>query len=101
MPPGISAINYNNGIVPKQHNRHILHDIVSPERCNPPEEIENGTISFFSEDPSNILIGDSITYSCENGSRLEGPVQRYCLRSGNWSEYEPQCISKKILMVMR
>ena len=74
-------------------NGMIISMPVSSERCDPPEDIINGTISFINNDTSNIFIGDMITYTCEPGSELQGPQERFCLRSGNWSGYEPQCLN--------
>ena len=65
---------------------------VSAERCLPPMDVPYGNISYTNEDPANILVGDVISYTCEAGMELHGPAQRFCLRTGNWSGSEPECI---------
>ena len=75
----------------------ILCCTVSAERCDPPAEILAGNISFTNGDPANILVGDVISYACDTGTELHGPMQRYCLRNGNWSGSEPKCIGKQIM----
>lgn len=67
---------------------------MSSERCESPGDILNGTISYINEDSANTLVGDIITYSCDPGTELKGPSKRFCLRNGNWTEYEPECVGK-------
>ena len=69
---------------------------MSAERCDPPAEILAGNISFTNGDPANILVGDVISYTCDLGTELRGPMLRYCLRNGNWSGAEPKCIGEQI-----
>ena len=72
----------------------MLH-AVSLERCGPPEDILYGNITYINEDSSNVLVGDVITYSCDPGAELQGPSERFCLRTGNWSGDEPACVFGK------
>ena len=71
---------------------------VSSERCDSPDDIINGTISYLNNDSSNTLVGDLISYSCDPESELQGPRQRFCMRNGNWSDEEPVCISKEDIL---
>lgn len=64
---------------------------MSTGRCDPPNNVINGTLMYTNNDTSNVFIGDSITYSCEVGSELVGPGERYCQRNETWSGPEPQC----------
>ena len=64
---------------------------VSLNRCNPPVDIANGTVSYTNDDTSNIFVGDVITYDCEEGCELLGPEERHCMRDGNWSGAQPIC----------
>ena len=64
---------------------------MTAERCDPPQVLENGNVTFKDEDPANILSGDMITYICDPGTQLKGPQYRYCQRNGNWSGEEPLC----------
>ena len=59
--------------------------------CNTPEDLPNGNVTYRNGDPSNILIGDVLRYSCEEGYELAGPRERFCTRAGNWSGIQPQC----------
>lgn len=53
-----------------------------------------GNITYANGDPSNILVGDIITYSCEPGTDLRGPSKRFCQRSGNWTGSDPECVGE-------
>ena len=75
----------------------LLPLIVSPEKCEPPDDIPNGNISYTNDDPSNTLVGDAITYSCEAGTELQGPAIRVCLKTGNWSSDQPECLGKSVI----
>ena len=65
---------------------------MATNQCDPPPEVYNGNITFQDSDPANILPGDMIEYTCNNGTELKGPQYRFCQRNGNWSDEEPQCI---------
>lgn len=73
---------------------------MSSERCEQPDEILNGTISYQDNDTSNVLVGDIISYSCDPGTELQGPNQRFCQRSGNWSDSEPLCIGEALCWLL-
>lgn len=70
---------------------------LSPNLCNPPEDVPNGTIDYTNSDSSNVLIGDVVTYLCEEGYELLGDQERFCTRSGNWSGIQPQCIAVEVV----
>ena len=70
--------------------------IVSSEKCDLPEDIVNGTITYINNDSSNTLIGDLVVYSCLPGHELRGVSERFCLRSGNWSGDDSTCVQSKI-----
>ena len=79
-----------------QHIHAYTHYIVAVNQCDTPSEIINGNITFQDSDPSNILPGDMIEYACNEGTELRGPQYRFCQRSGNWSDDDPQCVGKFI-----
>lgn len=64
------------------------------DRCDPPNEISNGDLSFTDNDIENVLSGDMVRYACDDEYDLVGSETRFCLRTGNWSGDEPQCTSK-------
>ena len=70
---------------------------VAANQCDHPTETPNGNITFQDGDPANIFPGDMIEYICNEGTELEGPQYRFCLRSGNWSDSEPQCVGEELL----
>ena len=63
-------------------------------KCDPPHEILNGSVLFLDSDRESLLPGDMITYMCDEGYELTGNENRFCLRSGNWSGKDPECICK-------
>lgn len=67
---------------------------MSSERCDPPEDVANTTIAYINEDSSNVMVGDVVIYSCDPGMKLNGRSERFCLRFGNWSGSEPECVGK-------
>ena len=68
--------------------------IVMVEKCDPLEEIKNGTVLFLDSDQQNLLPGVMVTYTCDEGYELTGSENRFCLRTGNWSGQDPECICK-------
>ncbi len=64
---------------------------VEVDRCDLPSKINNGNIE---SDKVALLPGDLVTYTCEKGYELSGQGKRYCLRNGNWSDQQPECLSK-------
>ena len=64
------------------------------EKCDPPEEIKNGSVLFLDTDQENLLPGDMVTYTCDEGYELTGNESRFCLRTGNWSGQDPECTCK-------
>ena len=71
--------------------------LVEVNQCESPEEVMNGNITYQDNDPTNILPGDMIEYTCAQGTELQGPQYRFCQRNGNWSDSEPQCIGTLVI----
>lgn len=59
------------------------------DRCDRPSVIDNGVVIITKD---ILLPGDEITYTCKEGYELSGREKRYCLRTGNWSEEQPECL---------
>lgn len=38
-------------------------------------------------------IGESVTFSCDNGLEIKGPKMLKCLKDGKWSSSIPICVS--------
>lgn len=57
-----------------------------PIECPEPKEILNGQFSSVS-----FQYGQTITYSCDRGFRLEGPKSLTCLETGDWDMDAPSC----------
>ena len=55
-------------------------------RCNPPR-LSHGLASTFKNEYNT-----RITFSCNRGYVLFGPVERLCLANGNWSGPNPVCV---------
>ncbi|KAM9329386.1 sushi, von Willebrand factor type A, EGF and pentraxin domain-containing protein 1 [Gastrophryne carolinensis] len=60
--------------------------VCKPVKCPPAKEIPNGRISS----PS-LYFGQTITYSCNKGFRLQGQHIRTCLETGEWDGVTPTC----------
>lgn len=41
-------------------------------------------------------IGESITFSCDNGLEIKGPKMLKCLKDGKWSSSIPICVNPDI-----
>ena len=57
-----------------------------PIECPKPREILNGKFSY-----TKLHYGQTITYSCDRGFRLEGPKALTCLETGDWDVDVPSC----------
>ncbi|KAJ1059271.1 hypothetical protein K5549_008072 [Capra hircus] len=57
-----------------------------PIECPKPKEILNGKFSY-----TKLHYGQTITYSCDRGFRLEGPKALTCLETGDWDVAVPSC----------
>ena len=55
-------------------------------RCNPPR-LSHGLASTFKNEYNT-----RITFSCNQGYVLFGPIERLCLVNGNWSGSNPVCV---------
>ena len=40
---------------------------------------------------NNYWAGQVVTFACDTGYHLEGPLNRLCLENGNWSETKATC----------
>ncbi|XP_042551824.1 sushi, von Willebrand factor type A, EGF and pentraxin domain-containing protein 1 [Dipodomys spectabilis] len=57
-----------------------------PIECPKPKEILNGKFSS-----TNLHYGQTVTYSCDEGFRLEGSKALTCLETGDWDMAAPSC----------
>ncbi|XP_052500473.1 sushi, von Willebrand factor type A, EGF and pentraxin domain-containing protein 1 [Budorcas taxicolor] len=57
-----------------------------PIECPKPKEILNGKFSY-----TKLHYGQTVTYSCDRGFRLEGPKALTCLETGDWDVDVPSC----------
>ncbi|KAF6127563.1 sushi, von Willebrand factor type A, EGF and pentraxin domain containing 1 [Phyllostomus discolor] len=55
-------------------------------QCPKPQEISNGEFSYRNQRP-----GETITYYCDPGFKLEGPQTLTCLERGDWDTDAPSC----------
>ena len=56
----------------------------------------NGGVSF-----EGLNTGWVATYECNKGSILKGNLMRQCLVTGDWSGSQPECISKKLVIIVK
>ena len=56
--------------------------------CYIQKEFENGEVTF-----SDIRLGSTAHYTCNDDYTLVGPATRECLITGTWSEYTPVCVA--------
>ena len=54
--------------------------------CDEPGPVENGY-----RIGDEFWEGKNVTYKCNKGYRLRGPLVRVCNEIGNWTEEEPTC----------
>ena len=54
--------------------------------CEEPAPVENGHIMG-----SEFWEGKQITYKCNKGYQLRGPLTRVCKETGNWTMEKPVC----------
>ena len=47
---------------------------------------------------ANYWAGQMVTFTCDTGYHLEGPTNRLCQESGNWSDVAPTCDKMKSLI---
>uniref|UniRef100_A0A4W3I336 Sushi, von Willebrand factor type A, EGF and pentraxin domain containing 1 n=1 Tax=Callorhinchus milii TaxID=7868 RepID=A0A4W3I336_CALMI len=57
-----------------------------PIECPSPPDILRGTMTF-----SRLHYGDSVTYVCNRGFKLEGQKRLVCLETGHWDAEPPVC----------
>ncbi|XP_061430288.1 sushi, von Willebrand factor type A, EGF and pentraxin domain-containing protein 1-like isoform X1 [Lethenteron reissneri] len=61
--------------------------VCEPIKCDTPEEVENGIVSF----PSELDYDSIVTYHCNQGFSLIGNKIRRCNEKGVWSDSAPAC----------
>ncbi|XP_078730384.1 C4b-binding protein alpha chain-like [Lampetra fluviatilis] len=61
--------------------------VCEPIKCDTPEEVENGRVSF----PSELDYDSIVTYHCNQGFSLIGNKIRRCNEKGVWSDSAPAC----------
>ena len=54
--------------------------------CDEPRHLENGY-----RIGNEFWEGKNVTYKCNKGYRLRGPLVRVCNETGNWTMEEPTC----------
>ena len=52
------------------------------------------TPSNGAKNDSSPLLGTVVTFSCNDGFRLEGSVQRICMALGKWSGTDVNCVGE-------
>ena len=57
--------------------------------CDVLENITNGSVEL-----SGTAVGDTATYTCEEGYILQGNRRRVCQRDSSWTGFEPTCRSE-------
>lgn len=57
-----------------------------PVECPAPKDIVNGKVSY-----AHLLFSRSVTYSCQQGYRLQGAETLTCLETGEWDQEAPTC----------
>ncbi|XP_068090442.1 sushi, von Willebrand factor type A, EGF and pentraxin domain-containing protein 1 isoform X2 [Hyperolius riggenbachi] len=60
--------------------------VCKPVKCRPAKEIPNGKSSS-----NSLHFGQTVTYSCNKGFRLEGQPILTCLETGEWDAKTPVC----------
>ncbi|XP_076145380.1 sushi, von Willebrand factor type A, EGF and pentraxin domain-containing protein 1 isoform X2 [Alosa pseudoharengus] len=57
-----------------------------PVECPAPKDIINGKVSY-----AQLQFSRSVTYSCQQGYRLQGTETLTCLENGEWDQEAPTC----------
>ena len=80
-----------NALLPEQSmdlnltsSLHTAEEVTCPDLPPP----NNGQVEFTTN------IGDTATYTCDEGYELSGEVTRLCLPDGVWNGSEPTCNCK-------
>ena len=60
--------------------------------CQPLTAPDNGDIDCSLGDDGKPSLGDTCTFTCDDGYTLTGSVNRSCKIDETWSGTEPQCI---------
>ncbi|XP_061430277.1 sushi, von Willebrand factor type A, EGF and pentraxin domain-containing protein 1-like [Lethenteron reissneri] len=83
---GYELTTSNNAIRCQENGRWTyLH--CKAVKCDTPEEVENGRVSF----PSELDYDSIVTYHCNQGFSLIGNTIRRCNEKGVWSDSAPAC----------
>ena len=70
---------------------------ISITECRPFTAPDNGDIECSLGDDGQPSLGDTCTFTCDNGYKLSGSVIRSCQIDGSWSDTEPVCIRGTLL----
>ena len=65
---------------------YVLLFLSGHRLCDEPGPVENGY-----RIGDEFWEGKNVTYKCNKGYRLRGPLVRVCNEIGNWTEEEPTC----------
>ena len=63
--------------------------------CPPLSAPENGGISCTLGDDGVANEGESCTFSCDDGYKLNGPAKRVCQKDQSWNSVQPVCTKGK------
>ena len=69
-----------------KHLGYVLFFLSGHRLCDEPGPVENGY-----RIGDEFWEGKNVTYKCNKGYRLRGPLVRICNEIGNWTEEEPTC----------
>ena len=70
---------------------------ISITECPPLTASDNGGINCLLGDDGQPSLGDTCTFTCDNGYKLSGSVIRSCQIDESWSGTEPVCIRGMLL----
>ena len=65
---------------------HVFINIVVAIQCDALSDPDNGAVSV-----TGTGVGDTATYTCDDGYELIGSSTRTCQSNGEWSESSPTC----------
>ena len=91
------SINFQRCIIEICPSLNPLENgFVSPSSCVEPDLRVAGENEYITRDRyiAGVLNGDSCSFQCDYGWRLEGMQVLTCLESGLWNEDQPTCKSK-------
>uniref|UniRef100_A0A8C3HUP9 Sushi domain-containing protein n=1 Tax=Chrysemys picta bellii TaxID=8478 RepID=A0A8C3HUP9_CHRPI len=91
--PGKLSVNYccdpDYSLLREASLHHTASGAWNLLQCPSPPAIANGKPSVQAS--AVFTTGTSVNYSCEPGYSLTGQASIYCMASGTWSPFPPQC----------